>query len=206
VCRYAALREEACVRGHHRERRLSLRCRRNRDAEDVPAPRDGHPPRRYHAQLRRALPRAGRALDDALRARGDAACREPRRRYRLGATMEKQPSAPKLGLTPGMLNHAAYVTHGVGATGDFYTRILGMELASTIFDDQVPSTGDDFPYFHIFFRMADGSTIAFFEVADLPPRVKPTHPAYDMFDHMTLQAKDCAELLRLREWTTGNGV
>ena len=76
----------------------------------------------------------------------------------------------KSGLTPRMLNHAAYVTHDVAATADFYTRILGMELASSIFDDHVPSTGDDFPYFHIFFRMADGSTIAFFEVADLPPQ------------------------------------
>ena len=88
----------------------------------------------------------------------------------------------KSGLTPRMLNHAAYVTHDVAATADFYTRILGMELASTIFDDHVPSTGDDFPYFHIFFRMADGSTIAFFEVADLPPRAKPAHPAYEVFD------------------------
>ena len=112
--------------------------------------------------------------------------------------MEKKPSALKLGLTPRMLNHAAYVTHDVAATADFYTRILGMELASTIFDDHVPSTGDDFPYFHIFFRMADGSTLAFFEVASLPPRAKPTHPAYEVFDHMALQAKDSAELARWR--------
>ena len=112
----------------------------------------------------------------------------------------------KSGLTPRMLNHAAYVTHDVAATADFYTRILGMELASTIFDDHVPSTGDDFPYFHIFFRMADGSTIAFFEVADLPPRAKPSHPAYEVFDHMALQVKDRAELARWREWLVQSGV
>jgi len=35
-----------------------------------------------------------------------------------------------------MLNHLAYVTHDVASTADFYTRILGMELASAIFDDQ----------------------------------------------------------------------
>src|SRR3954468_16955519 len=112
----------------------------------------------------------------------------------------------KSGLTPRMLNHAAYVTHDVAATADFYTRILGMELASTIFDDHVPSTGDDFPYFHIFFRMADGSTIAFFEVADLPPRATPSHPAYEVFDHMALQAKDAEELRRWRDWLAQNGV
>ena len=110
------------------------------------------------------------------------------------------------GLTPRMLNHAAYVTHDVAATADFYTRILGMELASTIVDDHVPSTGDDFPYFHIFFRMADGSTIAFFEVANLPPPAPASHPAYNVFNHMALQVGDPAELRRWRDWLIANGV
>ena len=110
------------------------------------------------------------------------------------------------GLTPRMLNHLAYVTHDVAATADFYTRILGMELASTIFDDHVPSTGQDIPYFHIFFRMADGSTIAFFECTDLPPAAKSTHPAYDTFNHVALQAENPAEIRRWREWLVSNGV
>jgi catechol 2,3-dioxygenase-like lactoylglutathione lyase family enzyme len=109
-------------------------------------------------------------------------------------------------LTPRMLNHLAYVTQDVAATADFYTRILGMELASTIFDDHVPSTGEDFPYFHIFFRMADGSTIAFFECTDLPPAAKSTHPAYDTFNHVALQAKDRDELVRWRAWLEECGV
>ena len=110
------------------------------------------------------------------------------------------------GLTPRMLNHLAYVTHDVAATADFYTRVLGMELASTIFDDQVPSTGEHFPYFHIFFRMADGSTIAFFECTDLPPAAKSTHPAYDTFNHVALQAKNPEELRRWRDWLVECGV
>ena len=110
------------------------------------------------------------------------------------------------GLTPRMLNHLGYVTHDVAATADFYTRILGMELASTIFDDQVPSTGEDFPYFHIFFRMADGSTIAFFECTDLPPPAKSTHPAYDTFNHAALQVGSQKELRRWYDWLKQNGV
>ena len=109
-------------------------------------------------------------------------------------------------LTPRMLNHLAYVTHDVAATADFYTRILGMELASTIFDDHVPSTGQDIPYFHIFFRMADGSTIAFFECTDLPPAAASTHPAYDTFNHVALQAESPAEIRRWREWLVSNGI
>lgn len=110
------------------------------------------------------------------------------------------------GLTPVMLNHAAWVTHDVEATADFYTRIMGMELASTVYDDQVPSTGADFPYFHIFFRMQDGSTLAFFESPGLPPAAESTHPAYDTFNHIALQAADTAEVQRWYEWLVKNGV
>jgi catechol 2,3-dioxygenase-like lactoylglutathione lyase family enzyme len=105
-----------------------------------------------------------------------------------------------------MLNHAAWVTHDVEATAEFYTRIMGMELATTIFDDHVPSTGDAFPYFHIFFRMQDGSTLAFFEAPGLPPRAAPMHPAYGIFDHVALQVADRTEVLRWHEWLKANGV
>lgn len=110
------------------------------------------------------------------------------------------------GLTPMMLNHAAWVTHDVEATADFYTRIMGMELASTVYDDSVPSTGDAFPYFHIFFRMQDGSTIAFFEAPGLPPRPPLSHPAYGIFDHIALQAEDRDDVLRWSEWLRANDV
>lgn len=109
-------------------------------------------------------------------------------------------------LTPLMLNHAAWVTHDVEATANFYTKVMGMELASTVYDDTVPSTGDTFAYFHIFFKMLDGSTIAFFEAPGLPPRPEVTHPAYDIFDHIALQASDRGEVDRWAEWLRGNGV
>lgn len=114
------------------------------------------------------------------------------------------PSNP--GLTPYMLNHAAWVTPDVAATTDFYTRIMGMELASTIFDDHVPSTGDQIPYFHIFFRLRDGSTLAFFEAPGVPAPAKSSHPAYDIFNHIALQAKDREEVLKWHEWLKANGI
>jgi catechol 2,3-dioxygenase-like lactoylglutathione lyase family enzyme len=81
-----------------------------------------------------------------------------------------------------------------------------MELASTVYDDRVPSTGQDIPYFHIFFRMQDGSTIAFFEAIGLPQRPEITHPAYAVFDHVALEAKDRAEVDRWHAWLTENGI
>ena len=109
-------------------------------------------------------------------------------------------------LTPRMLNHAAYVTHDVEATARFYTEIMGMEFASTILDDKVPSTGDEFPYFHIFFRMGDGSTMAFFEAPGLPPQSKSSHPAYDVFNHIALDAGSPEAVHEWYEWLTGNGL
>ena len=110
------------------------------------------------------------------------------------------------GLTPMMLNHAAWVTHDVAATADFYIRIMGMELASTVYDDTVPSTGEDFPYFHIFFKMKDGSTIAFFEAPDVPARAKPSHPAYEVFEHIALQVDTREDVMRWHEWLTSNDI
>jgi catechol 2,3-dioxygenase-like lactoylglutathione lyase family enzyme len=124
------------------------------------------------------------------------------------ATLE----APRLsgprnpGLTPTMLNHAAWVTHDVAATYDFYTRIMGMEIASTVIDDKVPSTGDAFPYFHVFFKMKDGSTFAFFEAPGLPPAAKSTHPAYDVFTHIALEVSSREDVMKWYNWLRENDI
>lgn len=112
----------------------------------------------------------------------------------------------QLGLAPTMLNHAAYVTHDAQATVQFYTEVMGMELASTIMGDRIPSTGDAFPYFHLFFRMGDGSTMAFFESPGLPPASKASHPAYDIFNHIAFQVDSVEEVKRWRAWLASKGI
>src|ERR1700685_3305026 len=92
------------------------------------------------------------------------------------ATETSKAIKPAAKLTPNMLNHVACVTHDAEATVRFYTQIMGVEFVSTVIDDRIPSTGDAFPYFHIFFRMGDGSTIAFFESPGLPARAQASHP------------------------------
>lgn len=105
-----------------------------------------------------------------------------------------QSGAPLAPPTPTMLNHLAYVTPSAEDTVDFYTRVMKMDFVQAVMDDRIPSTGDPFPYFHIFFRMRDGSTLAFFEAPDLPPRSKPSHPAYETFDHLALHADSVADV------------
>jgi catechol 2,3-dioxygenase-like lactoylglutathione lyase family enzyme len=103
------------------------------------------------------------------------------------------------------LSHLAYVTPDAEATVDFYTRVFGLEFVLAVIDDTVPSTGEPFPYFHIFFRLGDGSTLAFFEAPGLPPRAKETHPAYEVFDHLALEVDTPAEVDAWYERLIGMG-
>ena len=107
---------------------------------------------------------------------------------------------------PTMLSHVAYVTHDTAATAQFYSDVLGMELVNAVLDDSIPSTGDAVPYFHSFFRMADGSTVAFFEAPELPPEPAPSHPAYDIFRHLAMQVDTTEEVDGWRDWLVENGV
>ncbi|HEX3705873.1 MAG TPA: VOC family protein [Mycobacteriales bacterium] len=107
---------------------------------------------------------------------------------------------------PTMLSHAAFVTHDTAATADFFTRVLGMELVNAVLDDKIPSTGEPVPYFHSFFKMRDGSTIAFFEAPELPERPAPPHPAYDTFEHLAMQVDSREEVDAWSQWLTANGI
>jgi glyoxylase I family protein len=107
---------------------------------------------------------------------------------------------------PSRLSHVAYITHDTAATVDFYARVLGMELVNAVLDDRIPSTGDPVPYFHSFFRMGDGSTVAFFEAPSLPPPAADPHPAYDIFRHIAMEVESTEAVDRWKEWLTSNGV
>lgn len=105
-----------------------------------------------------------------------------------------------------MLHHAAFVTPDAAALVDFYTRVLGLEFVHAVMDDQVPSTGEAFPYLHVFLKLPDGSTIAFFESPPLPPRAPISHPAYDVFDHIALRAGSRDEVDSWHRWLVASGV
>jgi len=95
---------------------------------------------------------------------------------------------------PQMLSHAAFISRDTAATVEFFTKVLGMEFVAAVLNDVIPSTGERVPYFHSFFRMADGSTIAYFEAPDLPPIPDPPHPAYDTFRHFAMQVSTVGEV------------
>lgn len=107
---------------------------------------------------------------------------------------------------PTMLSHAAFISQDTAATVEFYAGLLGMELVAAVLDDKIPSTGEPIPYFHSFFRMADGSTIAFFEAPELPPPSADSHPAYGTFRHLAMEVDSTATVDAWHEWLVSNGV
>jgi glyoxylase I family protein len=64
------------------------------------------------------------------------------------------------------LHHFAYRCRDAEETRHFYEDILGLPLIHVIRQDRVPSTQEHCPHAHIFFRMTDGSCVAFFDLGD----------------------------------------
>ncbi|MCC7347796.1 MAG: VOC family protein [Variibacter sp.] len=65
----------------------------------------------------------------------------------------------------GGFHHVAYRCRDSAATRAFYEDFLGMELANA-FEIQRTATGREASVLHSFYRLGDGSFLAFFEVPD----------------------------------------
>ncbi len=64
------------------------------------------------------------------------------------------------------LHHFAWRCRDAAETRAFYEDLLGLPLVHVITSENVPSTGENDPFCHIFFEMRDGSCIAFFDLGD----------------------------------------
>ena len=90
------------------------------------------------------------------------------------------------------LHHYAYPARDAAETRHFYEDILGLPLYHLIQNDHVPSTGEYCPYTHFFFRLHDGSFIAFFDLGDdtaaLPSPNTPAWVIHIAFSVESIQA------------------
>ncbi len=115
-------------------------------------------------------------------------------------------SAGRPEVAPQRLHHLAYMTQDTEATAAFYTDVLGLPLVNAVLDDHVPSTKEPLPYFHSFFRLGTGETIAFFECPGTPPPGPKPHPAYYTFEHLALEVPTRADVEAWHAWLTANGL
>jgi catechol 2,3-dioxygenase-like lactoylglutathione lyase family enzyme len=103
------------------------------------------------------------------------------------------------------LHHYAYRCRDCEETRAFYEDVLGLPLVHLIRSDLVPSTGEHCPYAHIFFRMTDGSHLAFFDLGDdVAAEPSPNTPRW--CNHMALEVESLAHLEKAHQRLQAAGV
>ncbi|HSV79368.1 MAG TPA: VOC family protein [Ramlibacter sp.] len=103
------------------------------------------------------------------------------------------------------LHHFAWRCRDAEQTRAFYEDLLGLPLVHVIKQDHVPSTGEYCPYVHIFFRMADGSHIAFFDLGDdTAAEPSPNTPAW--VNHIALRMANEQDLEAMLARLRAHGV
>ena len=103
------------------------------------------------------------------------------------------------------LHHVAYRCKDAKETAEFYTKLLDLEFTIALAENYVPSTGEWSPHIHVFFEMADGSSIAFFELPEDKEMVlDPNTP--DWVQHLALRVKSMKELENFKSKLIASGV
>jgi catechol 2,3-dioxygenase-like lactoylglutathione lyase family enzyme len=103
------------------------------------------------------------------------------------------------------LHHVAYRCKDAKKTAEFYTKVLGLEFDMAVSEDRVPSTGEAHPYMHIFFRMDDGSYVAFFELPESPDMGRDANTPL-WVQHLALRVPDEETLMRNKARIESHGV
>ena len=103
------------------------------------------------------------------------------------------------------LHHYAYRCRDAEETRHFYEDILGLPLYHIIQSDHVPSTGEYCPYTHLFFRLQDGSFIAFFDLGDdVLAEPSPNTPRW--INHIAFRLNTVYELDDMKKRLQAHGV
>ena len=96
------------------------------------------------------------------------------------------------------LHHFAYRCRDAEETRRFYEDLLGLPLVHLVRAELVPSTGEFCPYVHIFFRMRDGSHLAFFDLGD-DVAAEPSANTPAWVNHIALLVDSTSELEAARQ-------
>ena len=103
------------------------------------------------------------------------------------------------------LHHFAYRARDAEETRHFYEDILGLPLYHIIQSDYGPSTGEYGPYTHFFFRLQDGSFIAFFDLGnDEAALPSPNTPLW--VNHISFRVNTVADLEAMKARLEADGI
>lgn len=104
------------------------------------------------------------------------------------------------------LHHFAYKCANAEETRRFYEDVMGFPLVHVIEEHDVPTTtGDVVSFLHIFFQMADGRYLAFFDLGD--ERICAKDPATPQFaNHLALAVDGEDALLAAKDRLEAAGL
>lgn len=103
------------------------------------------------------------------------------------------------------LYHFSFPCRDGEETRKFYEDLLGLPLVNCMTADRVPSSGEEKPYAHFFFEMADGSYMAFFDLGEnVMPLPSPNTP--DWVQHFAMEVASVEEVLQMKQRLNDAGV
>ncbi|TFZ01441.1 VOC family protein [Ramlibacter rhizophilus] len=125
----------------------------------------------------------------------------------MAAILSSPQALSQLPAPPGIqqLHHFAWRARDAEETRRFYEDILGLPLYHIIQSDYVPSTGEYCPYTHFFFRLQDGSFIAFFDLGD-DQAAEPSPNTPKWVNHVSFRVNSQQDLLDMKARLEAHGV
>jgi len=96
------------------------------------------------------------------------------------------------------VHHAAYLCFDAVETREFYEKVCGLKTIAALTFDGIVDTPIQIRYMHIFFEMADGNCIAFF---DLPGKLRPNDFKRNsgFKQHIAMEVATEAELMAFKD-------
>ena len=103
------------------------------------------------------------------------------------------------------IHHVAYRCRDAKQTVEFYETVLGMAYVTAFAENQVPSTGEDDPYMHIFLDAGGGNVLAFFELPNQPDMGRdPNTPEW--VQHIAFEVGDMDALAAAKAHIEAQGI
>ncbi|MBI3250098.1 MAG: VOC family protein [Deltaproteobacteria bacterium] len=108
-------------------------------------------------------------------------------------------------IRPLRINHLGYYTGNARKTVEFWTQVMRCKFTSSIWNPELPSTRQPYPYLHIFFELGDGSTVAFFEIPDVGEEAPPAEPLRTI-NHLAMHLDSVEDVYAWKEWLESKGI
>ena len=106
------------------------------------------------------------------------------------------------------LHHHAFACRDAEETRQFYEDVLGMPLVAAIQESTHPRSGAQSAYLHLFFEMADGTCLAFFDYPDYFASLEANQlePRDSLVHHIALEVQGYATIELFKQRLAAHGV